>query len=215
MKEAGPKRRRAGSTRCSRSTARTSSPIEAACIAPAVRFRLAVEDPTANDGAAQLRSCPRLPSRTHLEEITSTSQSFEALRRANPGGESGFSEAVDAAAAEVQARLESAVTADDDESVRWVDRLQRQGRGRPDRQGDRLQGGPDDPRLPLRLRRSRRGFRSGVAPRHRRDRRLRRRRPQDRGHLGERGRTPSPTATSARPRRSRHPRAQSRSASCA
>jgi hypothetical protein len=42
----------------------------------------------------------------------STSQSFEALRRANPRSEAGFDEAVDAAAAEVRGRIEAAVAAD-------------------------------------------------------------------------------------------------------
>ena len=42
----------------------------------------------------------------------STSQSFEALRRANPRSKAGFNEAVDAAAAEVRARIETALTAD-------------------------------------------------------------------------------------------------------
>ena len=42
----------------------------------------------------------------------STSQSFEVLRRANPRNEAGFDEAVDAAAAEVRTRIETAGPAD-------------------------------------------------------------------------------------------------------
>ena len=43
----------------------------------------------------------------------STSQSLDALRRANPRNKPGFDEAVDAAAAEVWARVEAAVAADE------------------------------------------------------------------------------------------------------
>jgi hypothetical protein len=42
----------------------------------------------------------------------STSESFEALRRANPRRKAGFAEAVDLAAAELRARIETAATAD-------------------------------------------------------------------------------------------------------
>ena len=42
----------------------------------------------------------------------STSESFEALRRANPRRKAGFAEAVDLAAAEVRARIETAVIAE-------------------------------------------------------------------------------------------------------
>jgi hypothetical protein len=42
----------------------------------------------------------------------STSRSFEALRRANPRGEASFKEAVEAAAAEVRAQIETGVIAD-------------------------------------------------------------------------------------------------------
>jgi Bacterial transcriptional activator domain len=54
----------------------------------------------------------------------------------------------------------------------------------PDCHGIRLQGRPADPGLPLRLRRTRRGGRSSVAPQHSRYGRFRRGHPRDRRHLG-------------------------------